>query len=63
MPGVTNTVLLNLTSVEIACALAFEQNVPKFTIFTAMAQRSVKTLVAKALKLTERGAAQEDSHS
>lgn len=57
VPGVTNTVLLNPASVEFACARAFEQNVPKFTTFIAMAQRNVKTLAAKAFKLTKGGAA------
>lgn len=57
MSGITNTVLLNPASEGLAYALAFEQNVHKFTMFTATAQRVVKTLAAKAFKLTKQGAA------
>jgi len=39
--------------VELACAMAFDKNVPKFTMFTAMAQRNVKTLAENAFKLTK----------
>lgn len=57
MPGVTNAVLLNPASAGLAHALAFEQNVPKFTMFTATSQRTVKTLAAESFKLTKQGAA------